>query len=215
MLLVIIAGLFFLGSGIYYMVKIKNLKPFYVATQHEKKQDIGVTDTAINNDASNINNENKGADTQTINQENTKEETQDSQVSSCGMNLKVTGGDFLPTFCDFEIISSGASCGQNPCPKDYVIAMKDSNTSHIREITVFNFKSFEKATYVFNPSLGRSDFNGQSLDQGLVARSLLKGEVSLEPLANNTVRVSLDLYFANNIYVNGSGVLPVLRVDAP
>jgi hypothetical protein len=141
---------------------------------------------------------------------------------SCGITLKIVGGQFSPAACRFEIISGGAECKSNAgCPPDYALSMKDNAGSHIQEVVLFNFRSFAKQTYRFDPALNLKDFNGQLLDERAVARNLLKGEVSLEPIAvreasgDQRVRVSFDVSFANGIQLQGAGELPVTRVSAP
>jgi hypothetical protein len=143
-------------------------------------------------------------------------------TASCGITLKVVGGQFSPAVCRFEIISGGAECKSNAgCPPDYALSMKDKAGSHIQEVVLFNFRSFAKQTYRFDPALNLKDFNGQLLDERAVARNLLKGDVSLEPVAareasgDQRVRVSFDVSFANGIQLQGSGEVPVVRVSAP
>jgi hypothetical protein len=92
--------------------------------------------------------------------------------------------------------------------------MKDGDRSHIREVTLLNFKSFEKRTYRFDPAQGLKDFNGQLVDERAVFRNLLRGEVSLEP-GNQKTKVSFEVSFSNGIQIQGSGEVAVKSVDAP
>jgi hypothetical protein len=141
---------------------------------------------------------------------------------SCGITLKVVGGQFSPGSCRFEIISRGQECKSNAgCPPDYALSMKDNARTHIMEVTLFNFRSFAKETFRVDPAQNLRDFKGQLLDESAVARNLLKGEVSLEPIKTTSapgdqkVRVSLDLSFSNGIHIQGSGEVPVAQVSAP
>jgi len=102
--------------------------------------------------------------------------------------------------------------------------MKDNIKSHILEAVLFNFKSFDRRTYYFDPAKNLRDFNGQALDENAIARNLLKGEVFLEPLPQKPdpsgnlvqkIKLSLDVSFANGINIRGSGEVPVKRVSAP
>jgi hypothetical protein len=99
--------------------------------------------------------------------------------------------------------------------------MKDNDRTHIREVLLFNFKTFAKQTFIVDSSRNLQEFKGQALDSGAAARNLLKGEISLEPIAataasrDQRVRVRFDVSFANGIQIQGSGEVPVRRVSAP
>ena len=146
-------------------------------------------------------------------------------LSPCGINLSVTGGLFSPGSCVFEIISSGVECRPNfTCAADNALSMKDNVKSHILEAVLFNFISFERRTYYFDPAKKLRDFNGQVLDENATARNLLRGEVTLEPTAHKpdvsgnvvqTIKVLFDVSFANGINIRGSGEVPVKHVSAP
>jgi hypothetical protein len=150
-------------------------------------------------------------------------EQQPSRTPSpmCGITLQVTGGQFSPQACVFEIITPGEPCPGGPCPPDFVLSMKDNDRTHIREVLLFNFKTFAKQTFIVDSSRNLQEFKGQALDSGAAARNLLKGEISLEPIAataasrDQRVRVRFDVSFANGIQIQGSGEVPVRRVSAP
>jgi hypothetical protein len=146
-------------------------------------------------------------------------------LSPCGINLSVTGGQFSPGRCVFEIITPGPPCGPNTaCPPDYALSMKGGNRPHILEVSLINFKESKRRTYHFNPAQNLRDFNGYALDGNAIVRNLLKGEIALEPIVHKpdvsgnvvqTVKVLFDVSFANGINIRGSGEVPVKHVSAP
>jgi hypothetical protein len=141
--------------------------------------------------------------------------------SSCGITLKIGGGEFSPQSCVFEIVTRGEACSKNAaCPPDYALTLRDGNPSHVRELRLFNFRSLARQTFHFDPAKNLKDFNGEVLDDHVVVRHLLKGEVTLDPRPNGgssdqRVGVSFDVSFSNGVRVQASGELPVRRIDAP
>ena len=142
--------------------------------------------------------------------------------SSCGLNLEITGGQFSPRTCDFEIVSGGPLCeGAVGCKPDYVISLRDESAGFntISSVTLFNFKEYKKGTYKFDVASGVADFKGYLLDKGAVVRNLLSGSVTLDPWDTTgqvgMVHVSFDVSFASNIHVQGSGVLEEKYINAP
>lgn len=149
-------------------------------------------------------------------QKDQNQNNQNNQNTSCMLNLRVGGGEFSPETCEFASTIPGTPCGPNEaCPKEYSVSMKDGNKSHIREVIVFNFKYPSSIINRFDPPAGLSEFNGQLIDKSFTAKNLLKGEVLVEPITTNMVKVFFDLYFANNISIIGSGTMPVGHYAAP
>jgi hypothetical protein len=146
---------------------------------------------------------------------------QDGDGSPCQLDIEVSGGQFSPNACDFQIITPGVPCDDNQaCPPDYTIAMRDEVSGHIGSLLLFGFATYSADTFYFDPAASQSEFNGQVTDRDFAARNLTLGEVSLEPVeglsgGEGVVEVTFDLSFATDIHIVGSGRLPVHHHAAP
>lgn len=150
-------------------------------------------------------------------------EAQASDVSSaCGITLEVSGAQFSPRACVFEIILPGEACSPDTsCPPEYALSMKDQDATHVREVLLFGFTEFSRRTFRLDPARDLKEFDGALLDERAASRNLLSGQVSLEPIVPENaagvqhVKVSLDVFFPGDIHIRGSGEVPVERVGAP
>ena len=149
---------------------------------------------------------------------------ENSRESSCGLLLSVTGSQFSPQLCTFQIITPGESCGPNvACAPQYGLFMKAGIRPHILEVNLLNIKEFKEGTYRFLPDQNARDFNGYALDGNASVRNLLSGEIVLERSArerelsdrSSSVKVSFDVTFAGGIQMRGTGEVPVQRISAP
>lgn len=73
----------------------------------------------------------------------------------------------------------------------------------------FNFRELKSGTYSFDPG-----FKGELIDQAAIAHPLLSGEVTLQLRSDDKVLASCDVFFANGIRMQGSGLLVVTRLYA-
>ncbi|MDO8510347.1 MAG: hypothetical protein Q7S15_01855 [bacterium] len=137
-----------------------------------------------------------------------------SSGSICDISLEVRGGTFSPGQCEFQIITSGVPCGSAGCSPQYDLVMKDTAAGHIAEVRLIGIRDYKKGTYTFDKASGVQDFAGKLIDQNSINRNLVKGEVNLNPSGDNTVQVSFDLSFANNVTVKGLGNLKVVSAEA-
>jgi hypothetical protein len=142
----------------------------------------------------------------------------ENSPSPCGIKLLVSGGTFSPDVCQIEIISSGPFCADpKKCKPQYAISLKSNNpqADEVISVTLFNIDGLTPGTYRFDPSADSQEFKGELIDKGAVARHLLRGAITLDPQGDDKVQITLDLHFANDIAVRGSGLLAVKRVNAP
>ena len=129
----------------------------------------------------------------------------------------MAGGSFKPDTCAFEVISAGPKCDDMAgCRGDYAMSLKNTRAGadDISSLVLFNIPGLETGTYKFDPSLGAKDFQGELIDRGAVSRRLVQGELILDQ-RDDKIHVIFDVQFANGISVRGSGVMALMRVNAP
>jgi len=195
------------GGGAYYYITALKTPALYGNNQYQNNQE----DQNNQNQISDKNNQNQVNNQNNQNNQNNKITT----TSACGMELTVSGGVFTPETCGLWIVYPGElSSVDNPSSADYRIVMQDSNKAHLREIFLIRFKNFN-GMHRFNLTTGVKDFNGQIQDQGNNIRNVEQGTVTFEPMGADMVKVTMDIYFANNIHVSGTGVLSISTVAAP
>jgi hypothetical protein len=137
-----------------------------------------------------------------------------SKGLACDFELTVSGGEFSPDICHFEIITGGTCRESAGCRLDYALVLRNSGpiTGEINSVVFFNFRELKSGTYSFDP--GKS-FKGELIDQAAIAHPLLGGEVTLQLWSDDKVLASCDVIFANGIRLQGSGLLVVKRLYAP
>ena len=141
----------------------------------------------------------------------------DRARSGCALELEVAGGTFEPDTCAFEVISAGPQCDDMAgCRGDYAMSLKNTRAGadDISSIVLFNIPGLETGTYKVDPSLGAKDFKGELIDRGAVSRHLLQGELTLDQRGDQ-MHVIFDVRFANDISVRGSGLMALMRLNAP
>lgn len=132
--------------------------------------------------------------------------------STCGLPITTTNGLFTPTKCELQLISSGEECapGKN-CSANPTLLLEDENLAHARDgqhiirLSVWSFaEHLEKGV-------------GTLIDKNLSARNLESGSFTMQSIGVNTTQTSItfNLIFANNITIQGSGIIPVVKVSAP
>jgi hypothetical protein len=139
----------------------------------------------------------------------------DQQSSPCGLTLTTAGGTFDPQTCELQLITPGPACDPGPCEQDKTIALRDTDSGHINDVSLFHLVSVEPGTYRAKPADGVAEFNGQVIDAASVVRNLIEGEIVIDFVDGSRASLSLDARFSNNIRVQGTGTLPVVNIAAP
>ncbi len=139
--------------------------------------------------------------------------------TGCAITVSVQGGRFVPTKCEFQIVSPGSISQYDSehhitPPPSFVLAMSDSTPGHIHTVSLLQFKDLKQGTYRFDRTTQVSDFKADLLDSENTHRSLQKGTVTLGQ-GNSTIPVRFDLTFDQGIHIAGSGTAAVVQYAAP